>query len=163
VEKAGMEKQLCKEATATMENNIGQVTRNAYNLEVFASMGHLMEVHCDLVLSLGEIAGLCDKAMNAHKEGQKEVVVASLEDMAGLAESAWSNLTATFSELEKLWEEARYPKGEEGYVMNPQTNYLAGHTADLSYLILAEKEMDLPGYAEKLRQMAGRYGKEGAF
>ena len=44
-------------------------------------------------------------------------------------------------------------------MMNNQTNYLAGWTADLSYLILAEKQLDLPGYAEKILKTAAGYEK----
>jgi len=160
---AGEEKQLCRDAAETMEENIDRVTGNTYNLQVFASMGRFMEAHCDLVLSIGEIAEYCDKARNAHKEDQEEEVVSNLDKMATAAESAWNRYTANYRDLEKLWETARYPKGGEGYVLNTQTNYLAGQTADLSYLILAEEKLDLPGYAEKLRQMADRYRKEGSF
>jgi hypothetical protein len=44
-------------------------------------------------------------------------------------------------------------------MMDPQTTYLTGWTADLSYLIFAEQKLDLPGYAKNLIKMAGQYQK----
>ncbi|HZK61401.1 MAG TPA: hypothetical protein VFC41_04945, partial [Anaerovoracaceae bacterium] len=163
LETAKEEKIKCTEALETLDQNMNRVAYNAYNLEVFASMGRLMKAHCDLVLSIGEIADYCDKAINAHKNDQKAEVVSCLNKMAFVANSAWNEYSAIYEDLKNTWEISRYPKGEEGYIMNPQTNYLAGRTADLSYLILAEKELDLPGYAEKLIRMADRYQKEGSF
>ena len=163
MDSAREEKAGCAEAVETLDRNMNNVTFNKYNLEVFASMGRLMEDHCNFVLSIGDIAALGDKAIDAHTEGNKEMVVENLQKMASTAENAWNKTTAGYEEVKNIWEVSRYPKGEEGYVMNPQTNYLAGMTADLSYLILAEKKLDLPGYAEKLRQIAERYQKTGAF
>ncbi len=51
---------------------------------------------------------------------------------------------------------SRYPKGGKGYMMNPEIFYLAGSTADLSYLIVAEQQLDLPGYTRKLLQESGQ-------
>jgi hypothetical protein len=157
MDRASEEKIRCRQATETIEQNLGRVVRNAYNLEVFASMGRLMEAHCDLVMAIGHLAAACDLAKAALAEGQKEEAVKNLNEMATVAGSAWNTYRAVYLDLEKIWEIARYPKGGEGYVLNTQTNYLAGRTADLSYLILAEEKLDLPGYAESMKAMAGRY------
>jgi len=126
-------------------------------------MGRLMKAHCDFVLSIGKIAGFCDAATDAHKNEQRKEVVKYLQEMASVAEQSWNEYVAIYDDVKNVWEISRYPKGEKGYIMNPQTNYLAGWTADLSYLILAEKKLDMPGYAEKLRKMADHYQKEGSF
>lgn len=152
MEVAQQEKLKNAQAVETLERNMDKVTSNAYNLEVFASMGRFMESYCDLVLAIGEIAGYCDKATEAREKGQKDEVAANLKKMATVAHSAWDGYKATYEDLKKIWEIARLPKGGEGYMMNPQTIYLAGRTADLSYLILAEQQLDLPGYARKLLQ-----------
>ncbi|MFO7891497.1 MAG: family 20 glycosylhydrolase [bacterium] len=163
MKKAKKEREKCTQAMETLEENMDRVTRNDYNLEVFASMGSLMKTHCDFVISLGEIAGYCDKARMAHENDQKEKVVTNLNKMANIADSAWNQYEATYQDLKEVWQESRYPKGGEGYIMNPQTNYLAGRTADLSYLILAEKKLELPKYVEILRQMADQYQEKGSF
>jgi len=77
--------------------------------------------------------------------------------MVTVADLAWNGYKASYEDLKKIWEVARHPKGGEGYMMNPQTIYLAGRTADLSYLILAEQQLDLPGYAKKLLQESKEY------
>jgi hypothetical protein len=163
VEKAASEKLKCAEALETLDRNMKKALYNNYNLEVFASMGRLMEAHCDLVLTIGEIAGYCDKAINAHKSGRKEEVLDCLGRMADSADQAIRKYTAVYENVREVWEVSRYPKGEEGYIMNTQTNYLAGWTPDLSYLILAEKQLDLPGYAEKMKLLADKYKKDGTF
>lgn len=152
MEKAQQEKLKNAEAVKTLEQNMVKVTSNAYNLEVFASMGRFMESYCDLVLSVGEIAACSDKVMEARKKGQTEEEVFQLEKMVKVADLAWDGYYASYEDLKTIWEVARLPKGGEGYMMNPQTIYQAGRTADLSYLILAEQQLDLPGYAKKLLQ-----------
>jgi hypothetical protein len=163
MESAKEERIKCAEALEILDRNMNKVSSNAYNLEVFASMGRLMKAHCDLVLSIGEIANYCDKAKNAHESHQKKEVITCLNKMATTAGLAWKEYTASYEDLKKVWEIARYPKGEEGYMMDPQTSYLTGWTADLSYLILAEEKLDLPGYAINLIQMADEYQKGGSF
>jgi len=153
-EKAESEKALCIEALDTLYANVDKVAHNRYNIEVFASMGELMKKHCDVIIALGEIAGYCDEAVKAQKEGKSGSVSENLLKMASTAEKAWSEYEECYEEVKKIWEVARYPKGGEGYKLNTQTNYLAGWTADLSYLILAEKQLDFPGYAKNLRLMA---------
>jgi hexosaminidase len=163
MDSAKVEKIKCIKALEILDRNMNKVTGNAYNLEVFASMGRLMKAHCDFVLSIGEIANYCDKAKNALDNNQKKEVITCLKNMAGTADQSWEKYTATYEDLKKVWEIARYPKGEEGYMMDPQTSYLTGWTADLSYLILAEEKLDFPGYAKKLIQMADQYQKGGFF
>jgi hexosaminidase len=163
LDKAKIEKIKCNKAIEILEQNMSRVTSNAYNLEVFLSMGNLMKAHCDLVLSIGEIAGYCDKAKYAKVKGQKDEVVACLNKMATIADAAWKDYTASYDSLKNVWEISRYPKGEKGYMMDSQTSYLTGWTADLSYLILAEQKLDLQGYAKKLKQMADQYQKAGSF
>jgi hexosaminidase len=163
LDSAEVEKNRCTKALEILDRNINKVTRNGYNLEVFASMGRLMKAHCDFVLSIGEIAKYCDKAINADQNHQKEEVITCLNKMATTADLAWNKITASYEDLKKVWEIARYPKGEEGYMMDPQTSYLTGWTADLSYLILAEEKLDFPGYAKKLIQLADQYQKSGSF
>ena len=157
MESAQQEKLKNAQALETIERNMGKVTSNAYNLEVFASMGRFMEAFCDFVISIGEIAGYCDKAIDAREKGQKEEVVAHLNKIVTVADLAWNGYKGTYEDLKKIWEVSRYPKGGKGYMLNPQTNYLAGRTADLSYLILAEEQLDLPGYAKKLLQESRQY------
>jgi hexosaminidase len=159
LDKAKIEKIKCIEANEILEQNISRITSNDYNLEVFLSMGNFMKAHCDLVLSIGEIASYCDKAKIAIEKGQKEEVVDCLNKMATIADSAWIDYTSSYDNLKIVWEKSRYPKGEVGYMMDPQTEYLPGWTADLSYLIFAEQKLDLPGYAKNLIKMAGQYQK----
>jgi hexosaminidase len=159
LEKAEEERIKCVEANKIIEQNISKVTSNVYNLEVFLSMGNLMKAHCDFVLSIGKIAGYCDKAVSAREKGQKDEVVNCLNKMATIADEAFKDYTSSYENLKNVWEKSRYPKGEKGYIMDPQTNYLTGWTADLSYLILAEQKLDLPGYAKNIKQMAGQYKK----
>jgi hypothetical protein len=163
VEKAETEKAKCNDALDTLNMNMDRVEDNVYNLEVFASMGCLMSEHCDFVMSIGEIAKHCDEAIKAVKEGKNEEVIAGLEKMADIADSAWYKYTECYEEVEDIWEVARYPKGGEGYILNTQTNYLAGWIADLSYLILAEKRLDIPEYAGRLRGLADHYRRTGSF
>lgn len=155
MEVARLEKIKNAEAIEILEKNIDKVVRNAYNLEVFLSMGRFMEAYCDYVLSIGEIADYCDKVMAFRDKVQNEEVAGLLDKMVNAADSAWKGYVASYEDLEKVWEVARYPKGGEGYMMNPQTVYLALSTSDLSYLILAEQQLDLPGYTRELRQERG--------
>lgn len=149
MDEAHEEKLKNAEAIEILERNMDKVTDNAYNLEVFLSMGRLMEAHCDYILSIGEIANYCDKVANTKEEDRE--LVEEYNEMITAVESAWSEYLKTYENLKEIWEVSRYPKGEEGYVMNPQTNYLAGKTSDLSYLVLAEKRLDLLGYVKSLK------------
>ena len=146
---ARQEKTRCADATATLKQHIGTAKDNAYNLEVFASMGEFMEAYADLVLSIEHIAGYCDKQIAASKTSTK-LDESEYSKMVEKVETAWNGYVDTYKELEVLWEKSRYPKGGEGYMLNDQTAYMAGRTADLSYLILAEKELDLTGYVKNL-------------
>ncbi|MBV6641447.1 MAG: family 20 glycosylhydrolase [Cyclobacteriaceae bacterium] len=146
---ARLEKARCAEGTATIKKHISSARGNAYNLEIFASMGDFMEAYTDLVLSIEHIAAYCDKQIAASKAG-KQLDDSEYTKMIQKVEAAWNGYKTTYKELEELWEESRYPKGGEDYMMNDQTIYMAGRTRDLSYLILAEQELDLVGHVKGL-------------
>lgn len=146
---ARSEKLKCAEANEILERNIGKATSNTYNLEVFASMGKFMEAYCDFVLSIGKIASYCDQVKAA--QGESRNVDEQLNNMIAVADSAWNGYKESYEDLKDIWEVSRHPKGGEGYMMDTQTIYMAGRTADLSYLILAEEELDLPGYVRMLK------------
>ncbi|MDD4108941.1 MAG: family 20 glycosylhydrolase [Prolixibacteraceae bacterium] len=154
VEKAKSEKILCLEALDTLYASMERVKANRYNLEVFASMGKLMEKHCDVVMAIGDIAGYCDEAARAKSEGEMKSAAENLQKMASAAEKIWNEYRECYEEVKEIWEVARYAKGGDGYKLNTQTNYLAGWTAGLSYLILAETQLDFPEYAKNLRLAA---------
>ena len=77
-----------------------------------------------------------------------------LENMASIANDSWNEYVASYEDLKKIWEVTRYPKGGKEYMLNPQTIYMAGRTKDLSYLILAEQEMDFQGFAKNMIDQA---------
>ncbi|MCF8335752.1 MAG: beta-N-acetylhexosaminidase [Bacteroidales bacterium] len=158
IKSAKEEKQQCTEAIETMERNMDRVSRNGYNLKVYASMGRFMKDHCDLVLSLGKIAEYCDKAKNAHENGEKKKVIDNLTNMAATADLAWKSYKSSYQELKDVWEISRYPKGGKGFVPN-RYHHFASRREDLSYLIMAEEQMNFDGYAKKLRKMAEAYEK----
>ena len=89
------------------------------------------------------------KNLSLMKDGE-EPVKEEYSEMTDRVEEAWNDYLSTYERLKKVWEIARYPKGGEGYMLNDQTHYMAGRTTDLSYLILAEQELDLVGHVRKL-------------
>jgi hypothetical protein len=155
MKKAKVEKRKNAQAIKTLEENMDKVKRNAYNLKVFESMGRFMKADANLVLSIGKIAKYADKARAAQKN-QSSKVAANLDKMAAIADSAWNGYKASYDHMKKVWQVSRYPKGGKGYVLY-KFGHFASRRADLSYLIMAEEGLDLPGYAKKLRGMADRY------
>ncbi|SDM71200.1 family 20 glycosylhydrolase [Kriegella aquimaris] len=154
MEQALEEKAKCAEGTKIIVDNIPKVKDNAYNLEVFASMGRFMEAYTDLVLSIGEMSRISDEVKEANDKGQQKEMAEGLENMASIANDSWNEYVASYEDLKKIWEVTRYPKGGKEYMLNPQTIYMAGRTKDLSYLILAEQEMDFQGFAKNMIDQA---------
>ncbi len=159
MEKANEEKKKNAAAVKVLEKNMDRVKRNAYNLEVFASMGRFMEADAELVLSIGKMARYADKAAEANKNGDTGEVVSDLNEMATVADSAWEAYQTSYDKLKTVWQISRYPKGGKGFVPD-RYHHFASRREDLSYLIMPEAEMDLPGYAQKLRALAHSYEKK---
>jgi hypothetical protein len=161
VDKAKKEKKKNAQAVKTLKKNMGKVKRNAYNLEVFASMGRFMKSDTELVLSIGKIARYADKARTAHKQNQSSKVVSYLHKMAEVADSAWRQYKVSYEHLKKVWQISRYPKGGK-IVMGKRHIDFASRREDLSYLIMPEEALNLPGYAKNLRSEAKKYKEQGS-
>jgi hypothetical protein len=76
--------------------------------------------------------------------------------MAAVADSSWRQYKASYKHLKKVWQISRFPKGGKGFVPD-RYGHFASRREDLSYLIMAEEALDLPGYAKKLHQRANQY------
>ncbi|HYW34143.1 MAG TPA: glycoside hydrolase family 20 zincin-like fold domain-containing protein [Balneolaceae bacterium] len=158
MKKAKQEMKKNARAVETLKKNMGKVKRNRYNLEVFASMGRFMKANANLVFSIGKIAHLADKARKAKKQNQSKKVAANLNKMASIVDSAWQNYKTSYDHLKKVWQVSRFPKGGKGYVPY-KFGHFASRRTDLSYLIMAEEGLNLPGYAKELRKEAAKFKK----
>jgi hypothetical protein len=159
MEKAEKEKKKNTQAIETLMKNMDKVKRNSYNLKVFATLGRFMKADAELVISIGKIARYADQARVADRSDQSQKVISDLNKMAALADSDWSNYKASFNHLEKVWHISRYPKGGKGYVPY-RYGHLASQRENLSYLIMAEQALDLPGYAQRLRELSSSLRKK---
>jgi hypothetical protein len=157
--KAKVEKKMDAQDIKVLKNNMNVVKRNTYNLKVYATFARFMELDTKLILSIGRIASYCDKCRTAQKENEPKKIVVDLNRMADIADSAWDNYKASYDHLKKVWQVIRYPKGGKRYI--PYRNsHFASRRSNLSFLIMAEEGLDLPGYAKRLRQLAEQYKKE---
>jgi hypothetical protein len=146
-----------------LNDYIGKVERNRYNLEVFLSIANLERYFIKTVLTLNEAEELMLKAETAAVDGKPSEAIANLTEASNRvgellewSDWMWKNLAAT-------WEKSRYKKNRSVagrdylHVMDDVKDHWADRRLGLDYMIAPFLRMDLPGWREQLNERINEY------
>ena len=147
-------------------DTIGRVDRNQYNLEVFLSLAEFMGHHWHLLNAMVGAERALVSAQSAAKANNAEQAVdrlvaayTSIERQRKEGEKIFRNLTAVF-------EKSRFPKGQSSggrkfvHVLDDTKDHFADRTADLSYMMLPEREIGLDQWLKSLYGTIQEYAKQ---
>lgn len=149
-----------------LNDRIGRVDRNQYNLEVFLALAEFMGHHWRL---LDALAGAEQALIEAHSaaggnKAEKAVdrlvaAYSAIDRQQKEGEQIFANLTAVF-------EKSRYPKGRSVagrkfvHVLDDVKDHFADRTADLSYMMIPEREIGLDQWLKTLYGTIQQYARE---
>jgi hypothetical protein len=161
LEKAAVAEQDANRALEILFENIGDARRNVHSLEVFASIVMLIRQNARLVGTLSSIERTLDRAKEDRGNVQFTAAVSKLRDAARMAKEAVTERERVFENLCDAWGKSRLPKGGKQFVhiQDDTKNHEADWTPDLGYLVMAERDLDLDGWAERLEQAAREFMK----
>jgi hypothetical protein len=121
----------------------------------------LIRQNARLVGTLSSIERTLDRAKEDRGNVQFTAAVSKLRDAARMAKEAVTERERVFENLCDAWEKSRLPKGGKQFVhiQDDTKNHEADWTPDLGYLVMAERDLDLDGWAERLEQAAREFMK----
>ncbi len=147
-----------------LQANLARATRNRYNIEVLLSLAALQRHTIEMVLALARVEdALVDAASHAPAEPAR--AINALNRAHGEAGRVIADLHDTFERLKSVWEVSRFEKcrSVDGrdflHVMDDVKDHIADRRADLTYLIMAERRIDLPGWRDRLGRLIEEYGR----
>jgi hypothetical protein len=149
-------------------DNIARAERNNFNLQVLLSIARLLAHQVTLLQTLASIEADLDAARNAWDLTQANRAVRHMRSAVGRVRACEADRETRFAQLVATWEQARLPRGmSDGdkhfvHIQDDTKNHTADHTPDLGYLVEAERNLDLAGWADRLEavieQFIDRYG-----
>ncbi|MBI2685854.1 MAG: beta-N-acetylhexosaminidase [Acidobacteria bacterium] len=148
-----------------LQENLGQVSRNHYNLEVMLGLAEFTGHHWRLLTILAEAERSFDRARNAVRQNRpKEAMGHLLAAYNGVGRTEREGETA-YRNLVTIFEKSQFPKGRavDGHaflqVLDDVKDHWGGRTADLGYMFAAERSIGLTQWRKDLRALIEEFGK----
>jgi hypothetical protein len=128
--------------------------KNSYDMEIFSSIVQLVQHTCHTYLALSDLE-LAVKEAHNQRFRSHEAALGALEKAVQIVESNLSEREKVYSELVRVWEITRLPKGmstdeKDFFHRQDRARHFAFRRADMSYLICDEELLGLEEYKEKL-------------
>jgi hypothetical protein len=103
------EKQLTRRLIGLLEQSLGKVSRNEYNVEVMLAMAKVMDHNANLFLALGEIEEALAAAHRAQVSGQHAKAVSLLKSAEKIIEGVGNERERVYKDFVTTWEKSRFP------------------------------------------------------
>jgi hexosaminidase len=149
-----------------LQANLGRVTRNHYNLEVFLALARFMGHHWRLLDALADAEKSLEEARAAGLKNEHAEAVGHLVAAYNAIGRTREEGVKIFADLRKAYEKSRYPKGRsvDGkkffHVLDDTKDHWADRTADLSFMFVPEESIGLEKWQKDLRQVLEAYAKQ---
>jgi hypothetical protein len=135
--------------------NLSQPIRHAHDVEIMQTIASLVQHTAQTYLDLSALEGQIRKA-HVSRFVDYGTTYAALLNAQQIVEKNISERHAVYDNLLKVWEKTRLPKGlstseKQFFFRQDMTRHFANRTADMSYLIIDEQDLDLEGYLTKLK------------
>ena len=143
-------------ALAICNANLAENISNKYEIEVFKTLAELIR---HTALTYLDLSALENNIKKAHQQRFVDIdsALESLTAAEQVVKNQLQRRKEVFDRLVSVWEETRLPKGmstatESYFFQQERTRHFANRTADMSYLIVDEKQLNLEGYLLNLQK-----------
>jgi hexosaminidase len=140
---------------AICRQNLSVNISNKYDIEVFLTMANLVRHTASTYLSLSQLENAIKQA---HEQRFVDLQAAckSLERAEQIVKDNLAERKQVFSELVKVWEQTRLPKGmsvpgQQNFFEQDRTRHFANRVPGMEYLIVDEQKLNLEEYLSKLQ------------
>jgi hypothetical protein len=144
---------------------LSEVDRNHYNLEVLLSLAYLETFGIHLPLALSTVENYLVRAYEAEQQQDASRAVATLIEAYKLTEKIIEKKEWMFSNLETVWEKARFEKcatvnGREFvHVFDDVKDHFADRRKGLEYMIAPYERMKVEAWRDELGKRIEAYAK----
>lgn len=142
-----------------IEENIGRVDRNVYNLEVLRSLSRFIGHQWRLVGDLSNAEGRLVRAWSAMKKNDASEAVGQMVAAHGIVDRIRTDRLHLLQELTTVFERSRYPKQTALHVLDDTKDHWADRRADLSFMTVPEESMEMDAWLQNLRNETLDYAK----
>lgn len=143
-----------------LEENLGRVERNQYNLEVMGALARFIRHHWRLLAALAEAEDSLGKAQVAGQKKDAAAAVGQLVAAFNAVNRESREGEAEFAALTAVFEKSRYPKRVARHVLDDTKDHWADRTPDLGYMAAPERSIGLPKWLAELRRRLEAYAKQ---
>lgn len=149
--------------TGLLTENMLRAEHNRHNLEVLLSIALLLGHHVELLHTLAAIEDALSAARKAWDIVRPNDAIGNLRAAAGMARKCIAAREERYVALKATWEKNRKEKGmSEGGrdfvdIKDTTKNHTGEHTADLSYVVEAERGLNMEGWVERLEKVIDQF------
>jgi len=143
--------------------NVLQAERNGHNLQVLLSIARLLGHQVTLLRTLARVEEELSAARKSWDVVRPNDALGHMQSAVRLVRGCVAEREQRYAELVDVWERTRKPKGmKEGrkkfvHVQDDTKNHTGDHTADLGYVVEAERGLNLEGWVERLEAVMAQF------
>ena len=148
-----------------LQDNLGRVSRNHYNLEVMLGLAAFTGHHWRLLDSLAGVERSFHRARNAIRQNNANEAMGHLVAAYNDAGRLEVEGERSYRNLVNIFEKSQFPKGrtvtgrEFLHVLDDVKDHWAGRTKDLGYMVAPEQSIGLAKWRKELRALIEEFGK----
>ncbi len=149
-----------------LQEGLGQVSRNQYNLEVMLGLATFTGHHWRLLAALADSERSFARARDAARQNHAKQAMGHLVAAYNGVGKAEREGETVYGELVSIFEKSQFPKGRtvDGrkffQVLDDVKDHWGGRTADLSYMFAAERSIGLAEWRKRLRAVIEEFGRQ---
>ncbi|MDD4889867.1 MAG: beta-N-acetylhexosaminidase [Phycisphaerae bacterium] len=142
--------------TGLLHGNILRARRNRHNLAVLLSIAKLLEHQVVLLQTLARVETTLTDARAAWDVVRPGDALGHLRRAVGMVKGLVADRESRYATLCGVWGQTRKPKGmSDGkkvfvHIQDDTKNHTGDHTPDLGYVVEAQRNLDLEGWARQL-------------
>jgi hexosaminidase len=151
------------ELLTLLEENLGRVEVNRYNLEVYLSIAGLYRQSLDLLESLSRIDALLKTAYESSRDGKSQQAVSAVDQALDEAQAIRKQRNKALRFAEQVWYKSWQPRVPEAngrrffHQLDDVKDHEPDRTVDLSYLVYRQLLLPFDGWYEKVQAARNTY------
>lgn len=148
-----------------IQEQIGKVERNQYNLEVLSALASFAGHHWNLLLTLADAERSMEQARLASQKKRHDEAMKHLTSAYNAVAAVEKEGEQRFQQLIAVFEKSQFPKGRSVggktffQVLDDTKDHWAARTADWGFMFAPEKSIGIAQWLKGLRNVIQDYAK----
>jgi len=153
------------ELLGLLHDNLRRVELNRYNLEVYVAVARLFRQNLEMLLDIGRINSLLERAAQASAEKNASDALEAADRALELARQIRQQRNVAYRDAVATYEKSWFPLVAEAngrkflHELDDVKDHVPARTVDMTYMIYRELDLPFGAWVERIRQARNQYAE----